>query len=100
VGSIPVRLNGPGSIRPLLEGVRERTNRRTYQNFVDRGAVHGHDLDDWLEAESELTIKPEAEIRAEGADVFVEVLLAAEHPDRWSMSRCYQNRCGTHQNPT
>jgi hypothetical protein len=28
--------------------------RRAYQRFEDRGREHGHDLDDWLEAEREL----------------------------------------------
>jgi hypothetical protein len=32
----------------------DRIARRAYQRFVDRGWEHGHDLDDWLEAEREL----------------------------------------------
>ena len=28
--------------------------RRAYEIFVERGSVHGHDLDDWLQAEHEL----------------------------------------------
>jgi HSP20 family molecular chaperone IbpA len=75
VTTIPVRLNGPESILPRLEEVRDRIARRAYENFVDRGALHGHDIDDWISAERELTIKPAAEVRAEGADVFVEMLL-------------------------
>ena len=71
--AIPVRLNGPESIEPLLNEVRERITRRAYENFVDRGAVHGHDFDDWLNAERELIIKPAVEVYSEGDDVFVEV---------------------------
>jgi hypothetical protein len=29
-------------------------SRRAYERFLERGAEHGHDLDDWLEAEREL----------------------------------------------
>ena len=62
--TIPVRLNGPDSIAPLLENVRQRIARRAYENFIERGAVYGHDLDDWLDDQ-----------REEGKDVFVEVIL-------------------------
>ena len=62
--TIPVRLNGPDSIAPLLENVRQRIARRAYENFIERGAVYGHDLDDWLDDQ-----------REEGKDVFVRVIL-------------------------
>jgi HSP20 family molecular chaperone IbpA len=75
VTTIPVRLKAPDSIPVLLEEVRERIARRAYENFIDRGAVHGHDLKDWLEAERELILQPEAEIRVEREDVFVEMVL-------------------------
>jgi hypothetical protein len=32
----------------------ERIARIAYQRFEDRGFEHGHDLEDWLEAEREL----------------------------------------------
>ena len=73
--TIPVRLNGPDSIAPLLENVRQRIVRRAYENFIERGAVYGHDLDNWLDAEREFIIKPFAETHTEGKDVFVEVIL-------------------------
>ena len=75
VTTIPVRLKNPDSVPQLLSDVRERINRRAYENFVDRGAVHGHDFDDWLEAERELIIKPAADVRVHGEDIFVEMLL-------------------------
>ena len=28
--------------------------RRAYEIFEERGRIHGHDLDDWLQAEREL----------------------------------------------
>ena len=73
--TIPVRLNGPDSIAPLLENVRQRIVRRAYENFIERGAVYGHDLDNWLDAEREFIIKPFAETHTEGKDVFVRVIL-------------------------
>ena len=75
VTTIPVRLKGPESIPFLLDEVRERVARRAYENFVDRGAVYGHDLDDWLDAERELVIRPAAEVRVESEDIFVEIVL-------------------------
>ena len=75
VTTIPVRLNGPESIPLLLQAVHERIARRAYENFVDRGAVHGHDVGDWLEAERELIISPAADVCVEQQDVFVEMTL-------------------------
>src|SRR5437773_12208986 len=73
--TIPVRLNGPDSIAPLLENVRQRIARRAYENFIERGAVYGHDLDNWLDAEREVSIKLFAETHTAGKDVVDEVIL-------------------------
>jgi hypothetical protein len=40
--------------RPSDEEVR----RRAYEIHVEHGGIRGYDLDDWLEAEKELTQKP------------------------------------------
>jgi len=32
----------------------DEIGRRAYEIFLERGSVHGHDLDDWLQAEHEL----------------------------------------------
>ena len=29
---------------------------RAYERFLERGSEHGHDVDDWLEAERELAV--------------------------------------------
>jgi hypothetical protein len=34
--------------------------QRAYELFLARGAIHGHDLDDWLTAERELKAQPGA----------------------------------------
>ena len=73
--SVPVRVKGPESIADVLESVRERVSRRAYDSFVLRGGAHGHDLNDWLDAERELLIKPTPIVSAEGEDVFVEMSL-------------------------
>jgi hypothetical protein len=40
-----VRASAPG---------RDEIARRSYDLFIARGGEHGHDLEDWLEAESTL----------------------------------------------
>ena len=40
----------PRRIDPITEAIA----RRAYELFLERGGEHGHDLDDWLEAENEL----------------------------------------------
>src|SRR5262245_1581291 len=73
--SVPVRVKGPESIASLLENINERIAQRAYENFVERGCIDGHDLDDWFEAERELLIKPTSSVSAEGEDIFVEMNL-------------------------
>jgi HSP20 family molecular chaperone IbpA len=73
--SIPVRVNSQQSLLPILQSIRERITRRAFENYVERGRVDGHDLDDWLNAERELIIKPVFLIRAHGQDIFVEITL-------------------------
>src|SRR5262249_8702354 len=75
--SLPVRVSATQPIPAVLSNVRERISRRAYENYIQGGSVDGHDLDDWLNAERELIIKPNFLIRAHGKDIFVEVTLPA-----------------------
>jgi DUF2934 family protein len=38
--------------------VTDSVARRAFELFLERGAVHGHDLDDWLLAERQLSATP------------------------------------------
>jgi hypothetical protein len=40
---------------------------RAYELFEQRGKEHGHDLDDWLQAEAEMTRPARSEIRGVAA---------------------------------
>ena len=44
--------NIPTDAHPNLE---EEIRRRAFEIYVEHGREDGHDLDDWLEAESEIT---------------------------------------------
>ena len=39
---------------PHRDPIQEAIARRAYELFLARGEQHGHDLDDWLQAEREL----------------------------------------------
>ena len=39
---------------PHRDPIQEAIARRAYELFLARGEEHGHDLDDWLQAEREL----------------------------------------------
>jgi hypothetical protein len=45
----PMRLMETEALR------RQRIEQRAYERFESRGCVHGHDVEDWLAAESEIT---------------------------------------------
>lgn len=40
---------------PARTPAREDIAARAYERFAERGYQHGHDVDDWLHAERELT---------------------------------------------
>ena len=73
--SIPVRLIGFESTPQLLDDVRGRIAQKAYLNFMDRGAINGYDLDDWLRAEHELIIRPVPKIEVDAENVFIELEL-------------------------
>jgi hypothetical protein len=43
---------------PAPEITPDAIARRAYEIYMDRGAAHGHDIDDWLQAERELPDEP------------------------------------------
>jgi HSP20 family molecular chaperone IbpA len=57
----------------LAEHVR-RIERRAHQIFEGRGHEHGHDLEDWLQAEREINSDPT--VRIETGDTSVAITLA------------------------
>ena len=43
--------------RPVDKSAREQEiQRRAYEIYLERGELPGHDLDDWLQAERELSV--------------------------------------------
>jgi HSP20 family molecular chaperone IbpA len=45
-----------GGVSNHLTEIQEAIALRAYQLFEDRGCVHGHDLEDWFRAESEILL--------------------------------------------
>ena len=50
--------------RRMSTNITDSVARRAFELFLERGAVHGHDLDDWLTAERQLGAKPAERKRA------------------------------------
>lgn len=48
------RVNTGRSTKRTTTPNADEIARRAYERFVARGREHGHDLEDWLQAESEL----------------------------------------------
>ena len=72
---IPVALYDGQKIPSVIERVNERISRRAYENFIARGCVEGHSLEDWLDAERETIIRLTPVVTVDPQDVTVEVLL-------------------------
>jgi hypothetical protein len=43
---------------PAQHPSQEEIRRRAFEIHIERGGIHGCDLDDWMQAEKELTKKP------------------------------------------
>jgi hypothetical protein len=39
---------------PVLIPIEQQIQQRAYELYEQRGRTHGHELDDWLQAESEI----------------------------------------------
>jgi hypothetical protein len=50
------------SILHEIESVYDDITRKAYENFLSRGRTGMLDIDDWLEAEREILMKPEARL--------------------------------------
>ena len=73
--SIPVAVYDGQNIPSVIERINQRISRRAYENFVARGCVDGHSLEDWLEAERETIIRLAPVVSVDPQDITVEVLL-------------------------
>jgi len=51
-------------LQPAATPSHEEIRRRAYEIHVERGGVHGQDVDDWLQAERELKTKYQKACRA------------------------------------
>jgi hypothetical protein len=73
--SIPVAVYDGQNISSVIERVNGRISLRAYENFVARGSVEGHSLEDWLDAERETIIRLAPVVTVDPQDITVEVLL-------------------------
>ena len=73
--SIPVPVYDGQNISSVIDRVNERISLRAHENFVARGCVEGHSLEDWLDAERETIIRLAPVVTVDPQDITVEVLL-------------------------
>lgn len=59
-------ISTPSPAEPILSGqtLHKRIAEKAYELYEKRGQTHGHDLEDWLEAEKALLLERSAELNA------------------------------------
>ena len=62
--------------------------RRAYELFEDRGAQHGRDWDDWLEAERQILCTPPADLSQTESAYRVRVMLRGFNPSQIRVTIC------------
>jgi len=76
--SVPLVFEGTDGIARDVQRVYDRIMAKAYEHSLARGAVHGHEIDDWLWAEKVFILKPRFEVDRIDNEVTVDV----ELPDR------------------
>jgi len=70
----------PESVFDELREMEDRVLRGAYDVFEKNGRTHGHDLQDWLDAERELVRKPAIELREEDREFVVTIAVPGIDP--------------------
>jgi hypothetical protein len=55
IPTMPARLRTTNQTTESASELQEQIRRRAYELYEQRGRNDGHELDDWLQAESEMT---------------------------------------------
>ncbi len=73
------------SVLDEIQDMEKRVAQRAYQIFLDRGEIHGFDLDDWMTAKQELTWTPAVEVWEKGSECVVRAALPGVNPEQIDM---------------
>jgi HSP20 family molecular chaperone IbpA len=65
-----------------LDELSDRIRRRAYELFESRGWTNGADIDDWLQAERELTLQPQANLQDRDSQFRLDIDLAEFRPEQ------------------
>jgi HSP20 family molecular chaperone IbpA len=65
----------------LTSQLNDRIRRKAFAYYLDRGSIDGHDLEDWLRAESALVIRPNTAVKRIADEFIVDVELPGADPD-------------------
>src|SRR5262245_26211115 len=76
--AVPLVVEGTDGIARDVQRVYDRIMAKAYEHSLARGAVNGHEIDDWLWAEGLFIVKPRFEVDRIDNAVTVDV----ELPDR------------------
>jgi len=77
---MPILLEPVANFSADVAHISDRIAAKAYEYFVERGCVHGHDVDDWVRAEQELVLKPAAEFHREDSALVVDIDLPDSDP--------------------
>ena len=85
---ISVQSMQPRKVESVLDEIKnmeDRVAQRAYQIFLNRGEIHGFDLDDWMTAKQELSWTPAVEVWEKGSECVIRVALPGVNPEQIDM---------------
>jgi hypothetical protein len=81
--TIPIRV--ARTILDEIEAVYDDVAKRAYEKFLDRGRTCTLDIEDWLEAEHELLLKPSARLIEKNGHLVVRLQIEGVDPKNLSI---------------
>lgn len=73
---IVVKVQKAETMQEEMRELHEQIAHRAYEIYLERGALTGRDLDNWLAAEQELVWKPAVEILEKNNQLMIQVAIA------------------------
>ena len=77
----PISYRSIDGLNSLMDQVNDRIRRKAFEYYVERGAIDGRDMDDWLRAERALVQRPDSGVSRVNDSFVIEIDLPETNPE-------------------
>jgi HSP20 family protein len=73
-------------LKQQVDALYTEIGRRAFERFMGRGGLHGHDKEDWVDAERSLVFAPPAELVEEDTEFRIRIAVPGVEPNQIRVS--------------